>query len=116
MKLSEMNGDQLAVCLSIITEPAERIIEDDEVIEKIKGCMAVNANGQKYVDIPRAVLRMIPPLLGKHRRDTFTILGAMYGRTADEVAKQNGLQMVADIKAVFDRDLLDFFKSSGSAE
>ena len=116
MRLSEMNGDQLAVCLSIITEPAERIVEDDEVIEKIKGCMTVNEKGQKYLDIPRAVLRLIPVLLGKHKVDTFTILGAMNGRTAEDVSKQNGLKMVADIKAVFDRDLLDFFKSSGSAE
>ncbi len=114
MKLSEMTGDQLTTCLCIISPPVERIAEDDDIVEAIKGCMAVReVEGEKlpYLDIPRAVLRMIPVLLTKHKRDTFTILGAMSGKTADEIAQQNGLKMLSDIKAVFDADLLGFFTS-----
>lgn len=117
MKLSEMTGDQLATCLCIISPCAERIAEDDEIVDVIKGCMSVReVEGEKlrYLDIPRAVLRMIPVLLTKHKRDTFTILGAMNGKTADEIAQQNGLKMLAEIKAVFDADMLSFFISSGS--
>lgn len=119
MKLSEMTGDQLATCLCVISPCAERIAEDDDIVDAIKGCMSVReVEGEKlrYFDIPRAVLRMIPVLLTKHKRDTFMILGAMSGKTADEIAQQNGLKMLADIKAVFDADLISFFISSGSAE
>lgn len=119
MKLSEMNGDQLATCLCIITEPMERIAEDDAVVDAVKGCMetrVMDGKTVRYMDIPRAALRMIPVLLSKHRRDTFTILGAMSGKTAEEIAQQNGLKMISDIKSAFDADLLRFFMSRGSAE
>lgn len=119
MKLSEMNGDQLATCLCIMTEPAEKIAEDDEIVGVIRGCMATReVEGEKmnYLDIPRAALRLIPILLRKFRRETFTILGAMNGKTADEIAAQNGLKTIKDIKAVFDSDLLAFFTSFGGAE
>lgn len=119
MRLSEMNGDQLATCLCIVTEPAEKIAEDDEVVGVIRGCMTtreVDGKAVNYMDIPRAVFRLIPILLRKFRRETFTILGAMNGKTADEIAEQNGLKTIADIKAVFDSDLLAFFTSFRSAE
>lgn len=117
MKLSEMNGDQLATCLCVIAPAAERIAEDEEIVEVVRGCMVErDTEGEKvrYLDIPRAVLRVIPVLLTRHKRDTFAILGAMNGKTAEEIAAQNGLKMISDIKAVFDADLLDFFISSGS--
>lgn len=118
MKLSEMTGEQLATCLCIITEPLEKIAEDDAVVDVVKGCMTnrdINGKSAKYLDIPRAVLRLIPVLLNNHRRDTFTILGAMNGKTADEIAQQNGLKMISDIKAAFDADLFRFFTQLVSA-
>lgn len=114
MKLSEMTGDQLATCLCVISPCAERIVEDDEIMDVIKGCMSmreVEGEKLKYLDIPLAVIRMIPVLLTKHKRDTFTLLGAMNGKTAEEIAQQNGLKMLSDIKAAFDADLLGFFTS-----
>lgn len=117
MKLSEMNGEQLATCLCAIAEPIERMADDEEITGALRGCVKRSEAGIfEKVDLPRAVLRMIPVLLGKHRRDTFLIIGAMNGKTVDEIAKQNGMKTILDIKACFDKDLFDFFKSSVSAE
>lgn len=117
MKLSEMNGEQLATCLCIIAEPLERMADDNEIADVLRGCMKRSEDGKTVgVDIPRAVLRMMPVLLGKYRRDTFKILGAMNGKNADEIAKQNGLSVIRDIKACFDKDLFDFFSLSVSGE
>lgn len=115
MKLSEMTTDQLATCLCVMSEPAERIMQDENVVAAVKRAVLRDENGRvKDVSMLRLMTGLIPVLLGAHRADTFLILGAMNGKSAEEISLQNGRETIADIKACFDTELLGFFTSLGS--
>lgn len=115
MKLSQMNTEQLADCLCAITEPAGRIMDDGAIAEIIKKNSVRDEGGRVVnINIMRAVMAMVPVLLGRHRIDTFMILGAMNGKTPEEISRQNGLETMADIRACFDADLIGFFSSFGN--
>ena len=112
MKLSEMNTEQLAVCLCKIAPALARIGMDDgtnrafaALSGKLEGCTRMQ-------QLAQMVGTLVPSLLGAHFDDMVTIVSAMTGKTEEGVRAQNGFVTIRDVKSFFDEDFLDFFKSS----
>ena len=55
---------------------------------------------------------MLPQLLGPHLDDLIAVAAALTGKTAEQVAAQRGTETIRDLMDCFDKDLIDFFKSS----
>ena len=60
---------------------------------------------------------LAPILLKAHRSDVFGVLAVLNECSADEIAKQNIMETVKQVRDLFqDKDLLDFFKSFGQVD
>ena len=114
MKLSEMNGEELSVCLCKIAEPIERIGFDKKTTETFQEIADLIKNGMNNIQQTSIMIgTCVPLLLGDHREDTFAILAAINGKTVEEIRSQNGMQTIKELKnALADPDLMDFFTSS----
>ncbi len=114
MKLSEMNTVELAQALCLLAAPVGRLAED---VELLKG-MAAAGEGKETLGEKLGALMptVIPALLDKHFDDVVLILSALTGKTPAAIRKQKGFETIRDIRACFDGDLLDFFKSSAGME
>ena len=112
MKLSEMNGEELSVCLCKIAEPLERIGFDKKttaVFQEIADMSKDNMNNIQKASV--MIGKYVPLLLGAHREDTFAILAAINDKTVEEIRSQNGMQTIKELKnALADPDLMDFFR------
>ena len=120
MKLSEMSTDRAADVLCEISVPAMHILSDGELMEELKS--AVNVNGantliEKMAIIGEKISKIMPILLKKRKNDLFSILGSLNEKTTEEIAKQNIIKTMGQIRDITkDRDLLDFFKSCTDME
>lgn len=114
MKLSEMNGEELSVCLCKIAEPLERIGFDEKTTETFQKIADLSKSGMNNIRQTSMMIgKFIPLLLGDHREDTFAILAAINGKTVEEIRSQKGMQTIKELKnALADPDLMDFFSSS----
>lgn len=114
MKLSEMNGEELSVCLCKIAEPLERIGSDKKTTEAFQEISNFIKSGMNNIQQTTMMIgKFVPLLLGDHREDTFAILAAINDKTVEEIRSQNGMQTIKELKnALADPDLMDFFTSS----
>ena len=114
MKLSEMNGEELSVCLCKIAEPIERIGFDAKTTAAFQEIANLSKNSMNNIQQASMMIgKFVPLLLGDHREDTFAILAAINGKTVEEIRNQNGMQTIKELKnALADPDLMDFFTSS----
>lgn len=114
MKLSEMNTVEMAKALCQLAAPVGRLAEDVELLRAIASAgKDKNTLGEK---LGALLPQVIPALLGDHFEDVVLILSALTGKTAAAIRKQNGFETIKDVRSCFDRDLLDFFKSSADME
>lgn len=111
MKISEMSTAKAADVLVKIVEPVTKILMDQEAVSMLQ-VVVDTAKDTGAEGIIGAFIKIVPYLLEKHRNDTFTIIGALNGKSVEKVAKQNILQTIADVRESIDKDLIDFFKSS----
>ena len=116
MKLSEMNTEQLAVCLCKIAPALERIGMDEATNRafaalsgKLEGCTRLQ-------QLAQMVGALVPALLGAHFDDMVTIVAAMTGKTEEGVRAQKGFVTIRDVKSFVDEDFIDFFRSSAAQE
>ena len=117
-KISEMNTEELAVCLCNAADPVSNLLGDNEVVdafgklgEKMKGKSVLAMFGM-FVSV------VVPTLLGeKHRDDTYALLAAVSGVSVDEVKKQNGFKTAKDVWAIFmtDVDMASMFRDGDEA-
>lgn len=117
MKLSEMNSTELCTALCALAEPVRRLAEDDEVADALRR-MAGNKAARTVMGrlIGAAYADFVPLLLKKHKSDTFAVLSILTGKTVEELEKQNGFQLMKDVRSVFNSELIRFFGSSVDAE
>lgn len=113
MKISQMNTDQLADCMCIIAEPVERMMQDEKTLDIFR---ALNPGMPRLSIYGTLAGKLIPLLFKEHRNDLYIIVAALTGKKIEAVAKQNGLATLKDCKEVFDKDLIDFFKSAATPE
>jgi hypothetical protein len=112
MKISEMSTEKAADVMVKIMQPIRNILQDEEVIPAIKKM----TEAESSEDIFAALLSETAPLLlKKHTSDFCTIIAVLSEKTVDKVMKQKFLATMNDIRNCMDKDLIDFFKSSGNA-
>lgn len=112
MKLSEMNGEELSVCLCKIAEPLERIGFDKKTTETFQEIADLSKSGMNNIQQTSMMIgKFVPLLLGDHREDTFAILAAINNKTVEEIRSQKGMQTIKELKnALADPDLMDFLR------
>lgn len=108
MKLSEMSTDRLADVMVRIAEPVERIGSDEMLIDKLR---ALAQTGRKTAIENAAAMvgALVPVLLERRREDTYTILAALTGKTAEEIAAQPAMVTLKEARESIDADFLRFF-------
>ena len=116
MKLSEMNTEQLAVCLCKIAPALERIGIDEATNRAFAALPGKMEGCTRLQQLAHMVGSLVPALLGAHFDDMVTIVAAMTGKTEEGVRAQKGFATVRDVKSFFDEDFIDFFRSSAAQE
>lgn len=114
MKLSELSTERAADVLCALTPCIAGITGDkallDELGRKFDG--KGKSSAEFYAFAAEKCAALAPVLLKNHRADVFGILAVLNDCTAEEVAKQNILTTISQIRALFkDKELLDFFQS-----
>lgn len=110
MKISEMTTEQATDTLVRLSAPIGNICDDEALVEIIK-----KFHESKTENI-RAVGKLLPEVLGfalqAHKRDVYEIVGALIGKTCDEVAKMPFAAMLKEMRNSYDEVFRDFFTSS----
>lgn len=115
MKISEMTTERAFETLCIITPYIINISADENLSkilkEKITGGKKMS-KAEIMVYGAKKVSEIVPLILKDHKEDVFGVLSALNGKTPDEVAKQNILETMKQVReCANDTDLIDFFKS-----
>ena len=120
MKLSEFTTDKAMDVLCEIAPHAMNILTDEELTAELK--MAVDFGkaetfaGKMALTIGK-LSKILPIVLKKRKFDIFGILGALYEKSVDEIAEQNIIYTMKQIREISkDKELLDFFKSCTGTE
>lgn len=120
MKISELSTERTLDVLCEISPYAVNILSDEELLAELRETADIDKAetlAQTIVFTASKVSKLIPILLKKRKEDLFGIIGAINGKTYEEIAKQNSLKTMAQIRDVVkDKELLDFFKSCVSTE
>lgn len=112
MKLSEMDTRQMAEAMCKLAEPVGNLMSDKPFTERIASALA--KSGEKTVgeQLSTAIKTVLPSLLNDHLEDVIAVASALTGKSAEKIAKQRGVETILDLRDCFDKELLDFFKSS----
>lgn len=113
MKLSEMSTRQAAGCMANMIEAVAKIVKDPKVKAAFEA--AVKEKGEKAQQVS-LITGIAPVLLREHLDDTAKIIATLMGKRIKDVLDQPIKQTIQDIKDVMDKDLVDFFASSGAQE
>ena len=120
MKLSQMTTDKATDVLCEIAPYAMNIMTDEDLMNELKAAIdfdEANTMAEKIAVSVGKISKILPILLKKRKNDIFGILGALNDKSIDEIAKQNVIKTMSQIKDISkDRELLDFFKSCTGTE
>lgn len=120
MKLSELATDRAVDVLCEISVYVTHIITDGELMGELKKKLKLTGEESRIEAMVMAmekISKLIPLVLKKHKSDVFGILAATRDVTADDVAKQNIVKTMEQIRDMAkDKELIDFFKSCVSGE
>ena len=112
MKLSEMNTRQMADALCKLAEPIGNMVADKHFTDAFASALKRDQEGTIGEQIAHAAKAVLPQILGTHFDDLIAIAAALTGKTAEQVAAQRGTETIQDLMGCFDKELVDFFKSS----
>jgi hypothetical protein len=120
MKLSELSTEKATDVLCEIAPYAMNIMTDEELVGELKAAVdfkGANTMAQKIALTVGKISKILPILLKKRKADLFGILGALNEKSIEEIAKQNIIKTMSQIKDISkDKELLDFFKSCTDTE
>lgn len=120
MKLSELSTDRATDALCEISPYAMNIMTDEELVGELRSAVDFNhANtvAEKMALIVGKISKILPILLKKRKEDVFGILGVLNEKSVDEIAKQNIIVTMKQVRDISkDKELLDFFKSCTGSE
>ena len=113
-KLSELSTDECLNVLCELTPPIVNIVSDQEIMDAIGKAVdkkTVTSIGVMLLGAQK-ITAVIPLLLRTHRPDIYTILSVMGEKTVEEVAAQNVMTTMWQVKELMnDKELVSFFKS-----
>lgn len=122
MKLSEITTDRAAEVLCELTPLVDSIITDEELMQALSAAIGADDKaemsiGQKLLLVSSKMSKIVPILLKKRKSETFGILGILNGKTPEQIAAQNILVTMMQVRDLAnDRELTDFFRSCRNAD
>ena len=120
MKLSELSTDRATDVLCELTPYITNILSDEALLSELRTAIDFkesNTLAEKMALTASKITNIIPILLKNRKSDVFGILGALNEKSVEEIAKQNFIKTMKQIKDIAkDKELLDFFKSCTSME
>ena len=120
MKLSQMTTEKATDVLCEIAPYFMNITTDEELVGELKLAIdfkEANTMAEKTALLVGKLSKILPILLKKRKADLFGILGALNDKSVEEIAKQNVIKTMVQIKEISkDKELLDFFKSCTGTE
>lgn len=122
MKLSELSTERATDVLCEIAPYFMNITTDEELVGELKSAINFKeaqamSMAEKITVVTGKISKILPILLKKKRNDLFGILGALNEKSVEEIAKQNIIKTMLQIKDISkDKELLDFFKSCTGTE
>ena len=120
MKLSQMTTDKATDVLCEIAPYAMNIMTDEDLMNELKSAInfdEANTMAEKIAVSVGKISKILPILLKKRKNDIFGVLGALNDKSIDEIANQNVIKTMSQIKDISkDKELLDFFKSCTGTE
>lgn len=120
MKISEISTEKAMDVLCELTPYVTSIVTDEELIAELKSAIdfgKANTMAEKMALTAGKITKIIPILLRNKKNDVFGIVGVLNNKTIEEVAKQNIITTMKQIRDIAkDKELLDFFKSCTDTE
>lgn len=112
MKLSKLSTDQAADVLLQLTPSVANITGDKALLDTLKEKTGGTTVAEMYAAGAKKVTALAPILLKDHREDVFGVLAVLNECEIEEIAAQNIMQTIKQVReAVMDKDLRDFFES-----
>lgn len=120
MKISEISTDNAMDVLCELTPYVTNIVTDEDLVGELKKAIdfkEANTMAEKMALTAEKITKIIPIILKNRKNDMFGIVGVLNEKTIDEVAKQNIIVTMKQIRDIAkDKELLDFFKSCTDTE
>ena len=120
MKISEISTDNALDVLCELTPYVTNIVTDEDLVGELKKAIdfkEANTKAEKMALTAGKITKIIPIILKNRKNDMFGIVGVLNGKTIDEVAEQNIIVTMKQIRDIAkDKELLDFFKSCTDTE
>ena len=120
MKISEISTERAMDVLCELTPYVTNIVTDETLVAELKEAIdfkEANTMAEKIALTAGKITKIIPILLKNRKSDVFGIVGVLNGKTIDEIAKQNIIVTMKQIRDIAkDKELLDFFKSCTGTE
>lgn len=120
MKISEISTERAMDVLCELTPYVTNIVTDETLVAELKEAIdfkEANTMAEKIALTAEKITKIIPIILKNRKNDVFGIVGVLNGKTIDEIAKQNIIVTMKQIRDIAkDKELLDFFKSCTDTE
>lgn len=120
MKISEISTDNAMDVLCELTPYVTNIVTDEDLVGELKKAIdfkEANTMAEKMALTAGKITKIIPIILKNRKNDVFGIVGVLNNKTIEEVAKQNIIVTMKQIRDIAkDKELLDFFKSCTDTE
>jgi hypothetical protein len=115
-----LSTDRATDVLCELTPYITNILSDEALLSELRTAVdfkEANTLAEKMALTAGKITNIIPILLKNRKSDVFGILGALNEKSVEEIAKQNFIKTMKQIKDIAkDKELLDFFKSCTSME
>lgn len=120
MKLSQLSTERATDVLCELTPYIANIVEDSELMESLRDAIdtdKVKTKAELIAIGAGKATRLIPIILKKRRSDVYGILAVLNEKSVEQIAMQNFLITMKQIKDMAkDKELVDFFKSWADTE
>lgn len=120
MKLSQLTTERATDVLCEIAPLAMNIMSDEELMGELKKAIdfkKAETQAEQIALVVGKISKVLPIVLKKRREDVFGVLAALNDKSVEEIAKQNILKTMAQVRDMSkDKELLDFFKSCTGTE
>lgn len=94
MKISTLNTTSFANFVSTASDNIANIMQDENILALF--------NSEEKKNPLQWVMSVAKILCGPCRQDVFAIIGALHGKTADEIANQNILVTVGMLRDIYE--------------